>query len=424
MSTAELPRRAARNPSCCSTERRWMPVSIYRRMGLRPIINAAGTQTRLGGTLMLPEAREAVREAALELVPVEELQAAAGEVISRMCGSEAGYVVSGASAGLTMAACACMAGMDLKRMDALPGSPGERKPEIIIPRSHRNSYDHAFRLAGAELVEVGFDDLAVGCGVRAVETAEIEEAISPETVAVAFVAGKDRQPPLAEVTRMAKERGVPVIVDAAGQLPPPSNLRRFVAEGADLVAFSGGKALRGPQGTGFLAGRQDLISSVALQHLDMDVNFDLWSPPESLIPLSGLPRAPRHGMGRGFKVSGEEIVGLMVALEHFTEERWQADSRIWLDLLSLVDRHLAGIPGVKTTITGGGDEGYPQLEVRLDPDTCGLSARQVARQLGQGSPRIFLGERHLSRDILLVSPLNLEEKSAGLVGSRLAEILG
>ena len=158
-------------------------------------------------------------------------------------------------------------------------------------------------------------------------------AINERTAAVLFVSYAHSEPALPEVVELAHARDVPVIVDAAGQLPPASNLHRFIDEGADLVAFSGGKAIRGPQSSGILCGRRDLISAVALQHLDQDVLSELWEPPPSLIDRSQLPGAPQHGIGRPCKVGKEEIVGLLTALELFVQEDPDQRWRDWTQML-------------------------------------------------------------------------------------------
>ncbi|HVZ44249.1 MAG TPA: aminotransferase class V-fold PLP-dependent enzyme [Ramlibacter sp.] len=394
-------------------------MSIYQRLGVPPVINAAGTLTRLGGTVMLPEVRDAMSEAACELVPVDELQAMASRAIASACGSEAGLVTSGASAGLTLAAAACMAGLDIVKMDRLPGGAGPRS-EIVICRSHRNSYDHAFRVAGATLVEVGFSDRSPGVGVRETEAWEIDAAITENTAAIAYTASASAYPPLSVVSAVARKRRVPVIVDAAGQLPPPSNLRRFIAEGADLVAISGGKALRGPQGTGILAGRSDLIASAALQQLDMDVTFETWLPPPDLIPRDKLTGAPRHGMGRGFKVSKEQIVGLVVALGLFTDERAKADYARWLEVLHVIELGLRNCARVQATLVPPRQAlGFPLLEVQLDPKETALTAYELVARMKKGRPAIHLGERRLMDGGILVHPASLDQATARIVLQRL-----
>ena len=197
-------------------------------------------------------------------------------------------------------------------MDRLPDTDGMPN-EIVIPRSHRNGYDHACLASGrARLVEVG-----VAERTRDPQSWEIAAAVNERTVAIAFSVGFSPLP-LADVVVVAREHGVPVIVDASAALPPRGNLRKFVAAGADLVAFSGGKAIRGPQASGILCGRKDLIASAGLQMWDMDFVPALWNPPPSLIdPAIAKRGIPNHGLGRAMKVGKEEIAGLLVALERF-----------------------------------------------------------------------------------------------------------
>jgi len=398
-------------------------MDIYATLGICPIINAAGTLTRLGGTLMLPEVKAAMLQASEALVPIETLEAAASSAISRICGSEAGYVVSGAAAGLTLAAAASMVGLDVVKMGELPFPVGV-PDEIIICRSHRNSYDHAFRAAGARLVEVGVSDRHTGAGVREVEPWEIEAAICGKTAAIAYTAGPGAYPPLPSVTALGKKYNIPVIVDAAAQLPPPSNLRRFVSEGADLVVFSGGKALRGPQGTGILAGTRELVASIALQHLDMDVTFEIWDPPRTLIPKERLKGAPRHGLGRGFKVSKEQIAGAIVALEHFTEARCRQDAANWHHLLDRIESGLQGAAGITMSRKAPRDPlGFPLLDIGISEADLGKRACDVAAGLRADPPPIYVGETRLMEGVVTIHPANLTEKTADLIVQRLQAVL-
>jgi D-glucosaminate-6-phosphate ammonia-lyase len=394
-------------------------LGIYEKLGVSPVINAAGTLTRLGGTVILPEVRDAMSEAASALVPIDELQAAASKVVAEACGSEAGYVTSGASAGLTLATAACMVGLDIAKMDRLPFAHGG-KDEVIICRPHRNSYDHAFRAAGATLVEVGSSDRYLGVGVRETELWEIDAAITERTAAIAYTASANSYPLLRAVSDLARKRGVPVIVDAAGQLPPPSNLKRFIAEGADLVSYSGGKAVRGPQGTGILAGRRDLIASVALQQLDMDVTFELWTPPASLIPKERLVGAPRHGVGRGYKAAKEQIVGLIVALQLFTEERARKDYDRWVNLIRTIECGLKQSSNVKLLFLAPKYElGFPLLEIQMNERELGFTAYDLVARLKKGTPAIHVGERKVMDGSVLIHPANLVESSAAVVLERL-----
>jgi len=299
--------------------------NIYERLGVTPIINACGPNTRLSGGIMAPEVAEAMAEASRHCVDMVELQARASQLIAAATGAEAGLVTSGAAAGVLLGLAACMTGLDPDKMNRLPETTG-MKSEIVVPRSHRNFYDRAARALGARIVEVGLSDRFSGTGVRDVEPWEIAAAISERTAAVYYLAKPHAMPRLPEVVEVAGAKGVPVVVDAAAELPPKENLRRFIAEGAGLVAFSGGKAIGGPQASGILAGRRDLIAAAALQNLDLDVFVEHFNPPPAFIDKRALPGLPHHGIGRPCKVGKEEIVGLLTALRLFTSDNGAARS--------------------------------------------------------------------------------------------------
>src|SRR5512145_37676 len=294
---------------------RRMSGDIYASLGVKRRINAAGTLTRLGGALMDPEVVEAMGAAARASVDIGELQAAASRVISKLTGAEAGIVTTGAAAALTLAAAAAMTRWDVARMAALPHADGFPH-EILLPRTQYTSYAHALRASGARLVDIGHNDRGTGAGVRGLESWEIEAAITPRTAGFAFAAHPGNANDLAAVVAIGRPRNIPVIVDAAAQLPPKSNLKRFFELGADLVVFSGGKAIGGPQASGILAGRRDLVGAALVQQLDMDVSPATWAPPD-LIDTQKMKGIPHHGLGRGFKAGKEEIIGLLMALERF-----------------------------------------------------------------------------------------------------------
>jgi L-seryl-tRNA(Ser) seleniumtransferase len=397
-------------------------MSIYERFGVRTRINAAGLLTRLGGSLMPPEVVEAMTEAARGFVDMAELQAAASAVIARHTGAEAGIVTAGAAAGLTLGTAACLAGLDAARMDQLPEAT-DLPNEILMCRPHRTGYDHAIRAAGARIRDVGFNDRATGAGVRDVECWELEAALTPRTVAVAYTASPGSQPSLSDVAAMARRHGRPVLVDAAAQLPPVENLRRFIADGADLVAFSGGKAIRGPQGTGILCGRRDLIASAALQQFDMDVRPETWSPPQALIARDALRGLPHHGIGRGFKVSKEEIVGLLVALERFVALDHAAERTRQERLLAAVATPLADLPHVRVRLLSATETGRdPLLEIHLDEAGLGRSAFDISLALQREDPAVHLGERRASDGVLIVNPVGLRDGEEAIVSARIRDV--
>lgn len=372
---------------------------------------------------MPDEVLDAFREAAAESVPLEQLQAAASREIARWTGAEAGLVASGAAAALTLGTAAILARLDLGRMERLPDCTGFPH-EFVVAREQRNGYDHAVRAAGARLVEAGFHEGVAGAGVRRCETWEMAAAFGPSTAGVLYVHDAQARPPLREVVEAAHERDIPVLVDAAGELPPRSNLRTILESGADLVVFSGGKAIRGPQATGLLCGRRDLIASAALQMLDMDDHFDLWSPPIDWIDKRQLPGMPRHGLGRAMKVSKEQIAACLVALERFhlgVYDEYVERERGYLQSIAAA---LAGIPGVATRLVERGDgQSSPVLEASLDAAQLGRSAWDVCRALRSGSPPVYVGHGRLEEGILVIHPLHLNDERARRLTQRLLETL-
>jgi len=372
----------------------------------------------LSGARMSGEVLEAMREAGQVCVDIAEMQAVAGALIARVTGAESGYVTSGAAAGLVLATAACVTGLDPGKMNRLPDTSG-MKNEVIMPRSHRNFYDHAVRSAGVTLIEVGIPDRFSGAGVRDTEAWEIGDAITEKTAAIVYVAQSHAQPPLPEVTAVAKEHGVPVIVDAAGQLPPAAHLKRFVREGADAVCFSGGKTIGGPQGSGILCGRRDLISAAALQHLDLDVHFELWQPPPSLIDKSAMPGAPQHGIGRPCKAGKEQIAGLMVALKRFVAEGDEARHRRWAQIVHALAEEIGTLPEAEITVDA--HRTIPVLRLALSQPDKGIG---LVKQLMDGEPGIHVSTSSVYDGVLVFNPVCLETEDLEPIAARLKELLG
>ena len=403
-------------------------MSIYVELGVKPIINLWGTATRLGGALMAPEVVEAMVQAAGESVKMDELQAAASRIIAGITGAEAGYVTSGAASALMLGTAACVAGLDSARMDRLPDTTGMPN-EVLMARDERCGYDHAIRAAGAVIVDVGMNETMTG-SMRPVESWEFEAAVTDRTAAIAlipYVWNPRKAPFMQEVIAIGRRHSIPVLVDAAASVPPVENLRRFIDLGADLVAFSGGKAIRGPQDTGILCGRKDLVASAALQHQDMGGYSDTWDPPESLIPAAALRGQPRQGIGRPQKVGKEAIVGLLVRLRSLTKEKTLREAQAMHQILERIRLALRGLPYIATEIIHPATEGtgaVPVLEVKIDIAGLGRSARDVSLELRNGHPRLWVNEKNLSDDVLLITAINLDESLADIVGRRLREVMG
>lgn len=385
-------------------------MDILSHLGVPRRINVAGTLTRLGGSLMEPEVLQAMAQAAQASVDIAGMQSAASGVIARVTGAQAGIVTSGASAGLTLATAACLAGWDVRRMAALPDTRG-MPHQVLMARTHRNSYDHAIRLAGAQIVDIGHNDRGTGAGIRGLEPWEIDAAVNEQTAAMVFVATAQTADDLPAVLDRMHGHGLPVIVDAAAQLPPRANLRRFIADGADLVVFSGGKAIGGPQSSGILAGRRDLVGSALLQMMDMDVSPQTWSP-AALIDRSALQGIPHHGIGRGFKVGKEEIAGLVCALERFVARDEAAHAQALTARLQAMADALAGVAGLSTRLIPGTDRApIPSLELH-----AGARAQALVGRLQAGDPPVHVGERLADAGILAIHPQTLRpEDDAVLV---------
>lgn len=397
--------------------------TIFDELDVPEVINAAGTKTRVGGTRLRPEAADAMRAASNSFVRISNLQARASQLIADVTHADAGYVVTGASAALTVAAAACIAGDDYGVMNRLPNT-SDVPEEIIMARSHRNGYDHALRLAGATIVDVGTSDRTLGTASTNVELWEYEDAISDETAAIAYTARPTTEPPLPAVTELAHEHDLPVVVDAAAELPPAENLSRFVDEGADLVAFSGGKAIRGPQATGILAGRQDLIRSVALQQLDMDIVDGLWDPPSEFFEGSSPEGVPRHGVGRGMKVGREELVGLIRALETFVDENDTEIMAEWQDrAIEMADR-LAELSDVSVEVTGTEDPtAISSTVIEVTNSAADLEAGELVRSLQNNDPSIYVGYAGGESDELTLNPMCLTDEEAKYVSERVISIV-
>jgi L-seryl-tRNA(Ser) seleniumtransferase len=287
--------------------------------------------------------------------------------------------------------------------------------EIIVPRSQRHGYDHALRAAGATLVDVG-----VAERTRDPQPWEIEAAIGPNTVAIAYSVGFSPLE-LAPVIEVAQRHQIPLIVDAAAALPPKENLWKFTSAGADLVVFSGGKGIAGPQSTGILCGRRALVASAALQMWDLDFLPELWNPPEWLIPADVPARGvPNHGIGRGFKVGKEELVGLWTALERFHACDEEAELA---RLNGLVDRLAERLKRIAASRVTRCDESGTWSRLRIEIIDPLIDVIALFRRLEAGDPPIYLmpGEAHAR--VVGIDPIGLEPADVETIAQRLEQAL-
>ena len=367
-------------------------MSVYDDLGVRRVINAAATFTRLGGSLMPPPVLAAMNHAAGAFIDLDELQRKVGERIAELTKNEAAYVSAGAAAGITLAVAACIAGTDPKLIGAFPYLEGVERTEVIVHRSQRNGYDYAARQTGARLVEIG----------DSVE--ELRAAFSPRTACVLWFAGSHFAAgalPLEVIVPEAKARGVPVIVDAAAQIPPISNLWRFTRDlGADLSIFSGGKGLRGPQSSGLVLGRRDLIEGCR-------VNGN-----------------PNHSIGRPMKVGKEEMVGLLAAVEWSLAQDEPETLARYERMVANWIAGLSGFPGVEVERGYPSEAGQPYSRaiVRLLPES-GWTRDGLVAALWDRDPRIAVGTLLNDPAAIALNPQTLEPGEEEIVLNVLRELL-
>ena len=365
-------------------------MDIYTDLEVRTLINAAGTVTRYGGSLMAPEVLDAMRHASQQFCVLDELHERVGRRIASMLGVEAAYVTSSASAGLTLTTAACMAGSDPQRIAQLPDTKG-MKFEVVIQKLHRIGYDQAIRLAGATLVEVPDDGQPPVAAMRA--------AVGEKTAAIFCMAHRLGEPAsvsLSELVALANQASVPLIIDSASECPPPSTLKLFCEAGADLVIFSGGKSLMGPQSTGLVIGRRDLVAACA---------------------ANGNPFAT---VGRPMKVSREEVVGFMKALELYLARDHDADRARWLSQIELIERALGGLGSVELQrFEKSATYTVPLLAVSPRAGAA-FSREDIAAALDAGEPRIVVAE-HMREGAIVINPHMLQPGQEQIVASRCRE---
>jgi L-seryl-tRNA(Ser) seleniumtransferase len=373
---------------------------IYQSIGVRTLVNARGTITVIGGSTMLPEVRAAMDAAARHYVQLDELAEAIGARLAQLTGAEWGMVTSGAAAALTLATAACVSGGNPDLHVRIPDLRGFPRDECIIPRHSRTSYDASVRAVGVRMIEVG-------------SVEELEAAFGPRTALVYMMAKLDTGPlPLPLLAEAAKKRGIPVLVDAAAEILTVPNVH--LQAGADLVAYSGGKCLRGPQCAGLLLGRKDLVKAA-------------W-----------VGSAPHHGFARGFKVGKEEAIAMLMAVEMWFRRDHDAEWRLWESWLDHIARRLRAIDGVTSIVAQPDDpelcpspcglsNRMPSLHVRWDRTRFDRTGPQVVRELLETPPRVALagseGRLAPGETGLVINPYMMAPGDERVVADRLFAIL-
>ena len=354
---------------------------IYEELGVRPLINAAGNVTLIGGSRVPDRVLEAIAQANRYYVDMEELLKKSGEYIADVFGAEAAFVTSGCGAALALGAAACVSGSDPEKIRKLPEGEG-LKTEFVIQRSHRTAWEQSLRVGGARMVEVDPTPEALRAG------------IGPGTAAVMyFVAySKADSVSLPEAARIAHEGGVRIVVDGAAELPPMSNLTAFLEAGADLVIFSGGKGLRGPQASGLVLGKKELVEACRRNG------------------------NPNNGIGRPMKVGKEEIAGVVAAVERFVNLDHDAEQRRWEAQVDHVVEVVYGLPGVRAERILDRTGQIPVARVASDR----MAPRAIAEGLGAGEPRI---EVSATAEGVTINPHMLRPGDEKAIAKRLREIL-
>jgi D-glucosaminate-6-phosphate ammonia-lyase len=361
---------------------------IYRQLGIRPLINAAGTYTTLTGSLLVPQAREAMAEASKYFVPLIDLQLAAGARIAKLLDVPAAMISSGGAGSILLATAACVTGKDAAKVRQIPDTTG-MKNEVIMVRQHRMGFDHACRAVGAKIVEVETVD-------------DLKTAINPKTTMLFWVNISEPKGKISakDFLDAGKRAGVPVFNDAAAELPPSVNLTALVKQGYDLVGFSGGKGLRGPQASGLLLGRSDLIEAA---HMNNNPHSDT--------------------IARTAKVGKEEIMGLLAAVEVYVKRDHAADQKLWQGFMQSIARDLKRVKGATAEVfvpPYPGGHPIPYLRVKWDRSALALTYEECAKRLREGEPRI---EVNASADEITIVSYLLNPGEERIVGWRFAEVL-
>jgi D-glucosaminate-6-phosphate ammonia-lyase len=330
---------------------------IYQSIGVEPVINCRGTFTIIGASVELPEVRAAMDAAAQYNVQLDELADAVGRRLAELTGAEWGMVSSGCAAGLKHVTAACVAGGNPEKLTRIPDLTGFDKTEVVIPRSSRSVYDHAIRNVGVRVIMV--------------DTAEeLQNALNPRTAMIYLSAGgPSTSGPLSleNVAKIAKPRNIPILVDAAAEILTIPNVH--LQKGATIVAYSGGKAIRGPQCAGLLLGRKDILMSA-------------WQA-----------SSPHHGPGRDNKVGREETIGMLAAVEAWVKRDHAGEWKTWLSWLDNIAKRVGTIESVKTSVrepTGLSNKS-PGLTISWDPAKLHITGEEVAEELATNKPRIALG---------------------------------
>lgn len=368
-------------------------MDIYDELGVKKVINGIATVTALGGSIMPPVVLEAMAEAAQHFVSIDEFQKKAGDKIAEMTQNEAAYISCGAAAGLSLTTAACITGMDNAKCARLPYTDG-MKNEIIVHKYGRVGFEFAIKQAGGKLVEIGTED--------GTSEEDMQQAINEKTAGIFYFyksTTMERQLSLEQGIEIAKRNNVPLVVDAAAQIPPVDNLWKFTHMGADLVIFSGGKGLCGPQSSGLILGRRDLVDACALN------------------------ACPRAFIGRPMKVGKEEIAGILAAVKWYMGldpeklmQTYEDQVQYFIDELSELDNI-----SVLRNFPSEAGQPMPRAEIRFDEEKLGMTRNEVVTQLRQGEPSIEVASSGANG--IFLNPQTLKSGQEKIIADRIKQII-
>jgi len=370
--------------------------TIYDELGVKPVINARGHNTVLGGSTPSPRVKQAMEDAERYYVDMQDLLRRSGEMIADLIECEAAYVTSGAAAALALGTAACLTGTDLGKMAQLPDTSG-LKNRVLLQRRHHYAYERAVTIVGTRLIDVGDE-----AGTTA---AQLEAALTPEVATVLYPAhleGTEGTLPLAEVIALAHRRGVPVLVDAAGRVYPLALFKSYTKLGADLVAF-GAKYFGAPQSSGILCGKKTLVDAAV---------------PQGFIGFETV--ANRQSFGRPFKLDRQEIIAVVVALQEWMALDHDARLAELERRLRPISDRLAEAPGVTTTLLRADGPAARVLRIRVDSATGRRDLQSVVSELRAGSPAIAVG---VDDGALYVNPATVLNGDEAVIADRLGRLL-
>ncbi len=365
--------------------------NIFRSIGVEPIINCRGTFTIIGGSIERPQVRAAMEAASKDFVQYDELADGIGKRLAEITGAEWGMVSAGCAAGMKHITAACVTGGNPEKLIRIPDLTGFEKTEVVIPSSSRNVYDHAIRNIGVKIIEVNTPE-------------ELENALNARTAMIYLMAFDESQPgqvlSLENVAKIAKPHKIPVLVDAAAEVLTIPNIH--LQRGADVVVYSGGKAICGPQCAGLVLGRKDILMSA-------------WQA-----------SSPHHGPGRDNKVGREEMIGMLAAVETWVKRDHEKEWKTWLSWLDHIAKKVSAIDGITTSIFEPTElsNKSPVLNIYWDPQVFNITGEEIAEELGRNKPRVAIGAQTKDgKTSVNITSGQMQPGHDKVVGARLHEVL-